>query len=113
MPNTLEQDAQIDGFNSLLDSSGRSLQWVGKTGSPVPFMALLTQAPPIDPDSQLSIDVREKTLMQVLSPGPAIVLGDTIIEPGTSNQWSTIWREDNPTDWATNYVLSKITEFDS
>ncbi len=110
---TLEQDAQIEGFNALLDSAGRTLQWVRRTGQPVDFIAILTQAPPIDPESQLSVDVREKTLMQVMSPGPAIALNDTVIEPGTANQWQVLWREDNPTDWATNYVMAKITEQDS
>lgn len=108
---SIADDALGKGYNALLETAGRTLQTVSATNA-VYFTATLNIAPPFDPATELGSDLREKTIMELNAPGPAISINDYIVEPGTPNKWVVLMRDNNPADFTITYVLAKVTPQD-
>lgn len=101
---------ELRGFKDRLRRDGKRLKTVK---APVTqFKALLAVAPPFDPETELGSDPREKANCEVLAPGPDLSLNDYVSEIGTNNKWQVVYREDNPADFTTKYVLAKVTNKD-
>lgn len=94
-----------------IQRQGRCLQTV--TPTPVNFKALLAVAPPIDPNTELGSDPREKAVCELFAPGPVICLNDFITEPGTQNKWQVVYRDNNTADFVVKYMLAKVLTIDT
>lgn len=93
-------------FNDRLRQQGHCLQTVKAPA--VNFRALLAVAPPLDPDTELGSDPREKCVCELNGPGPVIALNDFIVEIGTTNKWQVVYRDNNTADFAVKYMLAKV-----
>jgi hypothetical protein len=106
---TIGQDALIEGFRTQLELYGKSMQSLSTAN--VTFTALLQVAPPFDPNTPLGEDPREKVIMEVLSPGPALSLNDRVQEVGNDDStWLVVWRDANPAHIVARYILARLTD---
>ena len=106
------QRIKLAGWNVLWTNSDRRLLSLGGADA-IPFRALLQAMPAFGLTTEISDDPREKTVLEVLEPGPCINRNDTLIEPGTNNQWTVLGRDNNQSDFTVRYFLAKITTEDN
>ena len=109
-----------DGFNERINELGQQFK-LERTGDS--FNAILLSVNPIDPQLELGSDWREMaTLEGRRDLMPAIVYGDTIVQPfpfwatealASPPRWKVIRRDDNPANFAIKYWLVKITDNDA
>lgn len=95
-------------FGDRLRRQGKYMQTV--KAPPFYFRALIAVAPPFDPETELGSDPREKAMMELLAPGPAISLNDFITEIGTKNKWEVVYRDNNPADFTVKYVIAVVID---
>ena len=105
---TLGQEMLRQGFYSLLDVHGRSLQSL--TTPNVTFTGLMATADVFEAATELGDDVREVSKLEVLAPGPALNRDDLIGEVGTDNQWTVVKRTADQSDITVKYWCVKVLD---
>lgn len=115
----------LEGFKARLDVYGEELQVLS---SGAKLSGIIEPAPPIDPDFPIGPDIREKSILHVLTeddPGikqfdrlsPTAPAEDpTSEEPATGEPdgdeeptvWEVLKRENNPADFVTKFWIVKV-----
>ena len=106
---------QQNGWLELWRNSARRMIALDTTDArrAVPFQALLQSVSPFGLDTEILNDPREKTMMEIMSPGPVVNANDKLMEPGTTNRWCVIGRDNNAADFTVKYVLAKVVTEDT
>ncbi|MDB6022928.1 MAG: hypothetical protein JWQ04_2785 [Pedosphaera sp.] len=99
------QTARLEGFRAQLAVDGVTLTILSAAGGTI--FGLLSVNPPVEVPSELTEDRREKAILEVLRPAPAVVRADQL-KDDDGNKWQIWTREDNAADFAVKFWLVKL-----